>query len=1049
MQSDGGITLCFNEALDQASVTNLLNYTFADGAIATTAVLLADGKTVKLAVSGVTNSSFNLSVHGVRDLPGNTIGSGVSFHGKLTPDTRHNHNLHRADSVVVFNEIMYNPSAMSEALEWIELHNQMTVDVDLSAWSFSGIDYTFPDGTIIAGGGYLVVAADPAALQAATGFTGALGPFQGNLANKGESLALFSNTGRLMDEMEYNDKEPWPVGADGSGASLAKVNPMTASGPASNWRASAQIRGTPGAENFPEPGTVVPRVDVLLANAAAARVLIPTNGALGSTWTQIGFNDSSWTLGTNGVGFQTNSSVLAGPTTNLARGKPVIDGSGAFGNFPYNVPDPIGNFTALNVTDGSTSDSFGANYWLGRDGVANEYFTLDLQQVWPVQRILLRNTHNDFWNDRGTASFQVWAATSIDANKQLISPQLILAGTLSLVNGQDPIQADVFSSANGLTPVTARFLRFVALTANNPGNNVGLNEIEVYAAAENALPPPRYYPFEGNANDVSPNGINGVVSGAQFVPQFPPALATGQSLNFDGVNNVVQINDPANPNAYTLSAWVRLDTVRSCTIVVKVSACGQNCEWSHQLRVNAAGQFESYCWDGGYNLVTGTTVAQPGQWYHICGTVTGGGVLRLYVNGVQEGPDEPIGNLWTGADRWLIGSNSGHTPYYFDGLIDDVAIWPVALSPQQVAALAAGASPLTLGTGSSVGFFNTDIRAQMFQVNSTAFLRLPFSVSGSNPYDQLTLNLQYDDGFIAYLNGVEVARRNAPAGATWNSAATAEHPTAAVLSPETIDLTANLGLLLPGQNVLAIHGLNLSASDADFLVRAELTARQAILVSNAVQVVINEVAAATNHPFWLELLNCGLTAVPLHGFQLGSSSGSNYVFGAELLGPGQFLVLDETQLGFTNVSGDKLFLLSPGGGLVDAARITGRLRGRAPDDPTGPLLHPNAPTPGATNTFTLHHEIVINEIMYHHRPDFTQTNVPGLGEEWIELYNRSTNSVDVGGWSLDDAVKFTFPTGTIVAASNYLVVAGDAAVLRVKYPAITIMGDFSGKLPND
>ena len=39
-----------------------------------------------------------------------------------------------ADSVVVFNEIHYHPATNETALEWLELHNQMSIDVDLSGW---------------------------------------------------------------------------------------------------------------------------------------------------------------------------------------------------------------------------------------------------------------------------------------------------------------------------------------------------------------------------------------------------------------------------------------------------------------------------------------------------------------------------------------------------------------------------------------------------------------------------------------------------------------------------------------------------------------------------------------------------------------------------------------------------------------------------------------------------------------------------------------------------------------------------------------------------
>ena len=40
----------------------------------------------------------------------------------------------QADSVVVFNEIMYHPAVNEPGLEWVELHNENSVDVDLSGW---------------------------------------------------------------------------------------------------------------------------------------------------------------------------------------------------------------------------------------------------------------------------------------------------------------------------------------------------------------------------------------------------------------------------------------------------------------------------------------------------------------------------------------------------------------------------------------------------------------------------------------------------------------------------------------------------------------------------------------------------------------------------------------------------------------------------------------------------------------------------------------------------------------------------------------------------
>ncbi len=150
---------------------------------------------------------------------------------------------------------MYNPRTTQD-LEWLELHNEMAIDMDISQWRIDGIDYTFPEGTVMSAGGYLVVAKSPAALQAATGLTGTLGPYEGRMDNAGESLHLINNSDRTMDEIDYSDRERWPVGPDGSGASLAKINPDGGSLSAANWTANLQVGGTPGGPNFtqgPEP----------------------------------------------------------------------------------------------------------------------------------------------------------------------------------------------------------------------------------------------------------------------------------------------------------------------------------------------------------------------------------------------------------------------------------------------------------------------------------------------------------------------------------------------------------------------------------------------------------------------------------------------------------------------------------------------------------------------------------------------------------------------------------------------------------------------------
>src|SRR6266576_1422627 len=60
---------------------------------------------------------------------------------------------------VVVNEIMYHPNSTNVLEEWIELHNNGPTNVNLSGWQITrGIAFTFPTNTVLAAGGYLVVA---------------------------------------------------------------------------------------------------------------------------------------------------------------------------------------------------------------------------------------------------------------------------------------------------------------------------------------------------------------------------------------------------------------------------------------------------------------------------------------------------------------------------------------------------------------------------------------------------------------------------------------------------------------------------------------------------------------------------------------------------------------------------------------------------------------------------------------------------------------------------------------------------------------------------
>ncbi|MCA9150358.1 MAG: CotH kinase family protein [Planctomycetales bacterium] len=138
-------------------------------------------------------------------------------------------------------------------------------------------------------------------------------------------------------------------------------------------------------------------------------------------------------------------------------------------------------------------------------------------------------------------------------------------------------------------------------------------------------------------------------------------------------------------------------------------------------------------------------------------------------------------------------------------------------------------------------YLTTDLRAAMYEKNSSVFARMPFQVDDPQSIGALEMRVKYDDGFVMYLNGTEVVRRNAPETITYNSTSEASRFDAVALVEELIDLTEFQPMLQPGANLLAIQSLNASAADNDLLLLPQLVA---YMTPTPVQVNSSEVLTA-------------------------------------------------------------------------------------------------------------------------------------------------------------------------------------------------------------
>jgi hypothetical protein len=125
----------------------------------------------------------------------------------------------------------------------------------------------------------------------------------------------------------------------------------------------------------------------------------------------------------------------------------------------------------------------------------------------------------------------------------------------------------------------------------------------------------------------------------------------------------------------------------------------------------------------------------------------------------------------------------------------------------------------------SASNFSALLDAEIAHGTTSAYARFEFNVANVSAFSSLRLDMIYDDGFVAYLNGQLITSDNAPANPSWNSTSgpTLRSDEEIISAYVPFDITSHLNKLVNGTNVLAIHALNLPSS-SDMLMTPRLVA---------------------------------------------------------------------------------------------------------------------------------------------------------------------------------------------------------------------------------
>ncbi len=556
----------------------------------------------------------------------------------------------------------------------------------------------------------------------------------------------------------------------------------------------------------------------LFTTGAPAKFTVPINGNLGLDWTQPGFADGSWASVNNGVGFEADAPVIGNPTQiadSVAEFSGNQGGNGWF--YGYYVKDADGNgaydaadFVAFPRGTGNTLAA--TNYWNGSkwDWAAGDPPWTEITAAgahpsaengnaalpihWAVRRYVSET--NGAIRITGTLAAYSTAGTcgdgvigrifvdGVEVFQRAVS--FLSVGYSIVVNVNLGSTVDFVVDAGAANSDSCDGTTFTAVIRTTAGNGVVADSINDWSdTGAQGLNGWSYGYFNATTG--------GTYTATKFLP-FPSGSGPHSTANFWN-GEAWQWFDGEPP----------FDTIGQILTRPSVFVTGGVKGNEHRVIRRWVSE------------VAGTLHV---DWHVGKKDLTGGGVtFFLMHNGTQRDTLALTAADFTGTNRTTVVSGVA---------VGDAIDFVIAPGPDVIGDFVFLNATIH-GSGTVAGQFASDVGAMMTNINSSAYLRIPFNVADASAITALELRARYDDGFVAYLNGTPVTRANAPETAAWNSTSTGTRSDSDAAQFQSFSLDDVKDLLVTGNNVLAIQGLNASVVDADFVQSFELLATTATL----------------------------------------------------------------------------------------------------------------------------------------------------------------------------------------------------------------------------
>ena len=217
-----------------------------------------------------------------------------------------------------------------------------------------------------------------------------------------------------------------------------------------------------------------------------------------------------------------------------------------------------------------------------------------------------------------------------------------------------------------------------------------------------------YYPFNGNANDSSGRGNNGIVYGATLTTdRFGNC---GQAYKFNGINNFIEVPNSADNNItnsdFTISFWMKTYENDTMGGVIGKNYYGQWNGYFFMTNDNNTGYCTAYKHAyfyvaAGYqqDVCTDNPICQDTTWHFLTGVYNySANLAKLYVDGVLQSTTGTSSGSTSNSDPLYIGGNFSDNAFYYNGVIDAIRMYQRVLNDTEIAQLYNEPNP---GYGSS------------------------------------------------------------------------------------------------------------------------------------------------------------------------------------------------------------------------------------------------------------------------------------------------------------------------------------------------------------